>query len=99
MEPRIPDELDFIREEKQLLELFVSSKCSGCQELMEDRKAFDERFAGYEIFDITESMANLRHFLSYRDKLDGFQGIKDAGKVGIPSVVTDGVDVSFPGNV
>lgn len=99
MEPKLPRDLEFVEKDTEQRELFVSSKCVHCQELMADREAFEAKFAGYEIFDITESMANLRHFLGYRDRLEGYREVKNAGNVGIPSVVTGGIDVSFPGEV
>lgn len=79
-------------------ELFVSDKCAHCITLMATED-FDQRFADYEIHNITNSMAELKVFLAYRDSLAGYDEIKKAGKVGVPSVVQDGQHVLFVGEV
>ncbi len=79
-------------------ELFISDKCGHCQDLMA-RKDYDERFKDYEIYNITNSMSELKAFLAYRDSLAGYEEIKKEGKVGVPSVVEDGETVKFVGEV
>lgn len=80
-------------------ELFISDKCIHSVNLLEE----EEKNPNYtkdedvEIINITENMANLKRFLSYRDKLEAFDKAKEDGKVGIPSLVIEGEKVEFPG--
>ncbi|MDD7305283.1 MAG: hypothetical protein PUG67_01700 [Peptoniphilaceae bacterium] len=80
-------------------ELFISDKCSHCQNLMKKEKE-NPKYSNdkdVEIINITESMANLIRFLAYRDKLDGYKNAKENGKVGVPSMVIDEEKVEFIG--
>lgn len=80
-------------------ELFISDKCIHCQNLMEAEKK-NPKFTkdkDVEIINITECMANLKRFLAYRDNLEGYKEAKENGKVGVPSLVTEGEKVEFVG--
>lgn len=80
-------------------ELFISDKCIDCINLMKKEKE-NPKFtidSEVEIINITDSMVNLKRFLSYRDNLDGYKEAKEGGKVGVPSMVTEGKEVSFIG--
>lgn len=80
-------------------ELFISDKCIHCQHLMEKEKE-NPKFTtdkDVEIINITDSMPNLKRFLAYRDKLEGYKEAKEDGKVGVPSMVIDETDVEFIG--
>lgn len=80
-------------------ELFISDKCIHCRNLMEKEKenpkyTIDKEV---EIINITDSMANLKRFLAYRDNLEGYEDAKKDGKVGVPSMVKDEKEVEFIG--
>ncbi|MGO3018258.1 MAG: hypothetical protein ACTIH2_03810 [Anaerococcus sp.] len=80
-------------------ELFISDKCIDCINLMEKEKE-NPKYTNdkeVEVINITESMANLKRFLAYRDSLDGYKEAKKDGKVGVPSMVKDEKEVEFIG--
>ncbi|MDO5047023.1 MAG: hypothetical protein Q4D88_00590 [Anaerococcus sp.] len=77
------------------IEIFVSDKCSDSKEIMEDYKKNPQDFEGVDFVNISDSMDNLRRFLAYRDKLDGFDKARDLGDVGIPSKVIGGKEVDY----
>ncbi len=81
--------------EKKTTEIFVSDKCPHCQNVIEDFNANPNNYEECELINITESMANLKRFLKYRDDLEGYKEVKASGKVGVPSKVLDGVEVEF----
>lgn len=78
-------------------ELFVSSKCIDCINLFENEKTNPKYTIDkdVEIIDITESMTNLKRFLAYRDRLEGYNEIKNLGYVGVPSMVINQKDVDI----
>lgn len=43
----------------------------------------------FAYLDISESIANLKRFLKYRDNFEEFDEIKKAGRVGLPCIVID----------
>lgn len=77
-------------------EFFVSDKCPDCREILKDLENNPEKYQDYEFVNITESMPNLKRFLAYRDRLEAFEEVKKEGRVGVPSIVEDGKEVSFP---
>ena len=76
-------------------EIFVSSLCPHCQELIKDYKNNPEKYEGSKFLNITENLGSLKRFLKYRDDLKGYEEIKAAGKIGVPSKVLDGARVEF----
>lgn len=70
--------------------IFVSNLCPDCTELIKDFDENPEKYKDYDFINITESMMNLKTYLSYRDHLVDFDKIKRDGKVGVPSMVEDG---------
>lgn len=67
-----------------MITLFISSLCPDCPPAVE---AFENSLLDYKIIDITESMANLKAFLKYRDKDSFFDSIKFKGQVGVPAIM------------
>ncbi|SUB74925.1 glutaredoxin domain-containing protein [Peptoniphilus indolicus] len=67
-----------------MITLFISSLCPDCPPALE---AFENSSLDYKIIDITESMANLKAFLKYRDKDSFFNSIKANCQVGVPSIM------------
>lgn len=79
-------------------ELFVSDKCSDCKKLMAEfeKDPDDLEKLDWEVINITESMANLKRFLAYRDSLKQFEQLRKDGRVGIPAlVIRKGEEVIF----
>lgn len=64
-----------------MLTLFVSNVCPDTQPAL-DR--LEELGLQFKVIDITENMKNLKHFLSYRDRLVYFEDIKKNNQVGVP---------------
>ncbi|MBL7576358.1 Glutaredoxin-related protein [Peptoniphilus asaccharolyticus DSM 20463] len=67
-----------------MITLFVSSLCPDCPPAIE---AFNHAKIDFQIIDITESMANLKIFLKYRDSIPFFDSIKEKGQVGVPTIM------------
>ena len=65
------------------MKVFGSKMCPDCVEM---RKAFDAEGVGYEYFDITEDLKNLKEFLKIRDLDAEFAKIRGSGGIGIPAV-------------
>lgn len=82
-------------EDIRATEIFVSSQCPHCKKIIEDHEQNPEKYEGMEVIDINKNLLNLKRFLKYRDDLDGYDEIKAAGKVGVPSKVIDGLKVEF----
>lgn len=78
-----------------MIEIFVSSLCPDCTEIIKNYKENPEDFENAEVIDITKSMANLKRFLSYRDHKDEFKEKIETGQVGIPVKIIDGKDIIF----
>lgn len=76
-------------------EIFVSNQCPHCQKVIEDYNNNPDKYEGVELLDISEKLVNLKRFLKYRDDLAGYEEIKAAGKIGVPSRVRDGLEVDF----
>lgn len=50
----------------------------------------------FDYIEITDSMANLKAFLKYRDNRSEFDGVRKYGSVGIPVIViNDGEKIIF----
>ena len=56
---------------------------------VEAKEYFEKVNYKYEFVNITESMKNLKEFLSLRDNRKEFEEIKKLGYVGIPAILTD----------
>ena len=82
-------------EDTRKIEIFVSNKCPHCKAIIEDYGQNPEKYEGIEVIDINENMYSLKRFLRYRDDLPGYDEVKAAGKVGVPSKVIDGKEVEF----
>ena len=70
------------------LTVYGSPLCPDC---VEAERILSERKISYKFINITASMANLKAFLSYRDREAIFAEVRAAGRVGIPFfVLADG---------
>ena len=66
------------------LTVYGSPLCGDC---VETERVFQERGIEYEFVNITESIANLKAFLAFRDQDERFADIRGLGRVGIPFFV------------
>lgn len=78
-----------------MIEIFVSKLCPDCSEIIKDYEENPQNYEGMEIIDITESMANLKRFLAYRDNEDAFREKIKTNQVGIPVKIEDKKDIIF----
>lgn len=58
----------------------------GCEVL---KKQLDDAGIRYTYASITDNLANLKVFLKYREELSIFDGVKAAGRIGIPFIVVN----------
>lgn len=77
------------------IEFFVSDKCPDCTLIMADYDKNPDKYKGISLYNITDSMANLKRFLYFRDRLEGFGEVKEAARVGVPCKVIDEKEVEF----
>lgn len=77
------------------IEFFVSDKCPDCTLIMADYDKNPDKYKGISFYNITDSMANLKRFLYFRDRLEGFGQVKEAARVGVPCKVIDEKEVEF----
>lgn len=77
------------------IEIFVSDKCPDCTLIMADRTKNPEKYEGISFYNITDNMANLKRFLYFRDRLEGYEEAREAGRVGVPSKVINENEVEF----
>lgn len=77
---------EFLRRNKKMLKLLVSSYCPDCPPAL---KYVEDNKINVEIIDITSSMKNLKYYLSFRYNNPYFDKIKKDGKVGIPLFIED----------
>ena len=75
--------------------LFVSDLCPDCSGILSEIEDGSEKYADYDVVNITSSMASLKLFLKYRDTLDGYAEVRSAHKAGVPSLVIGESDVEF----
>ena len=60
-----------------------------CPDCVEAKEYFEKVNYKYEFINITESMKNLKEFLSLRDNRKEFEEVKKLGYIGIPTILTD----------
>lgn len=78
-----------------MIEIFVSSLCPDCTEIIEYFENKPEDFRNIELIDITKSMFNLKRFFSYRDHRNEFKKKIETGQVGILVKIIDGKEIIF----
>ncbi len=66
-----------------MLKIYGSMQCPDC---VRCRKDLDEKGVAYEYLDFADSLKNLKEFLVIRDGSALFDGIRAAGKIGIPCI-------------
>lgn len=78
-----------------MTKIFVSKLCPDCNEIIKNYEKNPKNNEGTEIIDITESMANLKRFLAYRDSEEAFKEKIKTNQVGIPVKIDDKKDINF----
>ena len=69
-----------------MLKIYGSMLCGDCVQCCAD---LDKAGVKYEFLDFADSLANLKAFLTMRDSLPLFDGVKEAGAIGIPCIVCE----------
>ena len=67
-----------------MLKIYGSMLCPDCVRCRED---LDRAGVEYEYLDFSDSLRNLKEFLSIRDGEESFHELKREGKIGIPCIV------------
>lgn len=66
-----------------------------CTDTVEALETLEREKIVYEYFDMTDSLANLRTFLKYRDTHPVYDGVRGQGGIGIPLFVIGSGDRQF----
>lgn len=74
------------------MKLYGSLLCPDCPPAIE---LLDSKNVDFEFINITDSIPNLKEFLSLRDNREEFIPIKEGGYVGIPCLLTDNDEILF----
>ena len=74
-----------------MLKIYGSMLCPDC---VQCRKDLDAAGVEYEYLDFADSLRNLKEFLKLRE-LPVFDGVKEAGGIGIPCIVAEDGTVSL----
>lgn len=69
-----------------MLKIYGSMLCPDCVKCRED---LNNAKVPYEYLDICEKLQNMKDFLALRDKNALFDPVREAGKIGIPCIVSD----------
>ncbi|MDF2882924.1 MAG: hypothetical protein K0R54_3481 [Clostridiaceae bacterium] len=63
-----------------------------CPDCLAIKEYLSQNNISYDFLEITESLKNLKTFLSYRDNRVEFDNIKKEGRIGIPFITIEGSD-------
>lgn len=69
-----------------MLKIYGSMLCPDCVQCRND---LDEAKVSYEYLDFSESLKNLKEFLTLRDQEEIFHEVREAGKIGIPCILRE----------
>lgn len=69
-----------------MLKIYGSMLCADCVECKEQLTAANVEF---EFHDFADELSALKEFLVLRDSQTVFESVKEAGKIGIPCIVTE----------
>ena len=75
--------------------LFVSDLCPDCAGILSEIEDGSEKYADYDVVNITSSIPSLKLFLKYRDTLDGYADVREKHMAGVPSVVIGETEVEI----
>lgn len=66
------------------MKIYGSMLCPDCVQCRED---LDKKGISYEYLDFSDSLRNLKEFLSLRDNNPAFASVKEEGRIGIPCIL------------
>lgn len=69
-----------------MLKIYGSMLCPDC---VRCREELDRAGVEYEYLDFSDSLKNLKEFLSIRDSSDLFEDVRASGSIGIPCLVDE----------
>lgn len=75
-----------------MLTIYGSMQCPDC---VRCRKDLDEKGVAYLYLDFSDSLRNLKAFLSIRDTDPRFAAVKEQGSIGIPCIVKEDGSVTL----
>lgn len=75
-----------------MLKIYGSMLCPDCVQCCNDLTTAG---VAYEFCDFADSLANLKVFLSIRDKSELFDTARNDGKIGIPCIVDEKGSISL----
>lgn len=75
-----------------MLIIYGTDQCPDCVNCKAD---LDKAGVSYEYRNISENLLYLKEFLSHRDRSAVFAPVKEAGKIGIPCIVSQEGNVSL----
>ena len=75
-----------------MLKIYGSRLCPDCVQCVNDLTAAGVEF---EYHDFSEELGALKTFLTLREKESVFESVRDAGKIGIPCIVTEEGNVTL----
>lgn len=75
-----------------MLKIYGSDQCPDCVECKAD---LDKAGVSYEYCSIAENLRYLKEFLVIRDQNSVFLPVKEAGKIGIPCILSEDGSVSL----
>ncbi len=70
-----------------MIKIYGSDLCPDCLACKRD---LDARGIEYSYIQITESLKAMKEFLSLRDSHPIYDSVKQAGNIGIPTIIDDG---------
>ena len=75
-----------------MLKIYGSMLCPDCVDCCRE---LTEAKVEYEFCDFADSLLYLKEFLKLRDECDLFNGLREAGKIGIPCILRDDGSVTL----
>lgn len=75
-----------------MLKIYGSMLCPDCVQCRAD---LDKAGVEYEYLDFSDSLKNLKEFLSIRDSSDLFAEVRERGSIGIPCIVEENGSISL----
>lgn len=69
-----------------MLKIYGSMMCPDCVKCMQD---LDKAGVAYEYLDLSDSLRNVKEFLTLRDREAVFDEVRQAGKIGIPCILRE----------
>ena len=75
-----------------MLKIYGSMLCPDC---VQCREELDRAGVEYEYFDFSEDLRSLKEFLKLRDRDPAYDPVREAGSIGIPTILLPDGTVSL----